>query len=110
MLKIQIEGDTRKVKPFLYELIHGPQYRVIDHTTAELSTDEVHITCHVDHQPVKRMNTICLHTKEGVDVYIPMLDIIQSEIEPFKHIVAGSVFDILSLEAGKKSGSSNEAE
>lgn len=104
MLKIQIEGDSHKVKPFLYELIHGPQYRIVSHEMKELPTDDVQITCHVDHQPKKRMKVVCLHTKEGVDIYIPMLDVIQSEIKPLKHIVAGSIFDVMSLGNGDGKG------
>lgn len=93
MLRIDIQGSKREVKSFLHVLDRMPQFRVVQERKTHASAVNMSWIGDVEYQPYQRIRTVCLQIKSGKSVYLPMADIIRSEVRPGVHIVTGTVFD-----------------
>lgn len=97
MLKIQVEGQANHVLPFLVDLQQRPQIELLHQEvqnkgiTAQI---DVCVTCYVKHLPDQRLRMLQIVTTEGSEIRIPLLDVIQVEIEEGVRVFSGRVFDI----------------
>lgn len=99
LIKIQVKGKARQVQPFLYDLEQRPQFEL--HHKEVLNQeitleDEVTVKCHIRHQPDRRVKVVQMVTAEGAEIHIPMMDLIQTEIEDGVHVFTGRIFDVFS--------------
>lgn len=97
MIKLQVEGKTQQVEPFLCDLKQRSQIRFHQERVQETVDDSrICVTCEVDLQPSHRVKIIHLRTQDGGEIRMPLLDVIYAEIEEGKTILAGKTFDIFS--------------
>jgi hypothetical protein len=97
MLKIQIEGKTEIVEPFLCDFTHRSQMEMVTQEKRFISGEDeekVSVTCYVRYAPDRRLTKVEMITPEGKMIRIPLLDLIYVELREGNHIFSGKVFDI----------------
>lgn len=93
-MRIDLKGTKREVKLFLHVLGRVPQFRVKREREVQFTDLCMCWSGEAEYQPHERIKDVCLHTSDGRDVYLPMADIMQSEVRPGVHIVSGTVLDV----------------
>ncbi|MRG27776.1 hypothetical protein [Laceyella tengchongensis] len=95
MIKLQVEGKTHQVEPFLCDLKQRALIEFHQERVQETVGDSrICVTCEVDLQPSRRVKIIHLRTQDGGEIRMPLLDVIYAEIEEGRKILAGKSFDI----------------
>jgi hypothetical protein len=97
MIRIDLQGSKREVKSFLHVLGRMPQFRVVRERRIHSFAQNMNWIGDVEYQPFQRIRAVCLQTKSGKSVYLPMADIIRTEVRPGVHIVTGTVCDVSEL-------------
>ncbi len=97
MLKVQVEGQMEKVQPFLSELKQCSQIELLKDETKLHEEEGIRVTCYVDHNPENRVKMVKLSTMDGIKIQIPLMDLIQVEMDEGKKIIAGRSFDIFGV-------------
>jgi hypothetical protein len=97
MVKLQLEGQDSHVHPLLFDLQQHPN---IEWLGNEERVDdgseqvEVRVVCYVKHRPQGRLKIVHIETEDGVEIRIPIMDLIQVEMEDGTTLLAGRSFDI----------------
>jgi hypothetical protein len=97
MLKVLVEGQMEQVQPFLSDLKQRSQIELLKDETRDNEKPEqkgIRVVCYVDHKPERRVKTIKLLTVDGKEIRIPLMDLIQVEMEKGISILAGRSYDI----------------
>ncbi|MBA4601770.1 hypothetical protein [Thermoactinomyces mirandus] len=94
MLKVQVEGQMEKVQPFLSDLKQRSQIELLKNETKIHEEEGIRVICYVDHNPEKRVKTVQLSTIDGNKIQLPLMDLIQVEMDKGKKIITGRSFDI----------------
>lgn len=94
MLKVQVEGQREKVRPFLSELKQRSQIEWLRDETNIQEKEEIRVICYVEHKPEHRIKMVHLSTGDGVEIQLPLMDVIQVEMDDGKKIITGRSFDI----------------
>ncbi|WP_124726864.1 hypothetical protein [Staphylospora marina] len=97
MLKVQVEGEMRKVEPFVRELARRPHVEVASEEVRvirEMEPDMVRVRFRLQHQPQRRVKVVSLFDGNGREIRIPLMDVISVRMDDGRHIVTGRSFDI----------------
>ncbi|AUS09967.1 hypothetical protein C1X05_14790 [Laceyella sacchari] len=99
MLKLQLEGRVNQVQPFLMDLDRRPDLVVKKHENfiAGLQPeDKISVTCYVDRSPnpKRRMRIAQLLCRDGVEIRIPLLDVMEVDMANGTRLIAGRSYDI----------------
>lgn len=94
MLKVQVEGQMEKVQPFLSELKQRSQIELLKDETKLYEEEGIRVICYVEHNPENRVKMVQLSTIDGTEIQLPLMDLIQVEMDEGKKIIAGRSFDI----------------
>lgn len=97
MLTVQIEGQANRVTSFINDLQQRPQIEVERQESQYkeiFGNEDVKVTCYVRHSLGSNVRRLSLLTTNGNEVVIPLLDLIEVELEEGKKIIAGRSFDI----------------
>ncbi|MGA9175197.1 MAG: hypothetical protein WBZ33_14665 [Thermoactinomyces sp.] len=97
MLKVLVEGQMEQVQPFLSDLKQRSQIELLKNELKENQAAEnegIRVVCYVDHKPERRVKTIGLHLADGKLIQLPLMDLIQVEMEKGIRILAGRSYDI----------------
>lgn len=99
MLKIQVEGQVSQVQPFLMDLDQRPDLVVKKYenfTGALQPDDKITVTCYVDHSsnPQRRVRIAQLLCRDGVEIRIPLLDVMKVDMANGTRLIAGRSYDI----------------
>ncbi|MFC7440794.1 hypothetical protein [Laceyella putida] len=96
MLTITIKGDAHEVNHFLYELSQLMQLKLCREEVQLTKDRETSVTCGVRHQPKSKLSIIRLVDRAGCEIDIPMLDLVQADLEDGKWVLTGRCFDLFS--------------
>jgi hypothetical protein len=99
VLKLQVEGNANQVQPFLMDLDRRPDLIVKKHENfiAGLQPDDkIAVTCYVDRSPNprRRMRVAQLLCRDGVEIRIPLLDVMEVDMANGTRLIAGRSYDI----------------
>ncbi|MBA4541634.1 MULTISPECIES: hypothetical protein [Thermoactinomyces] len=97
MLKVLVEGQMEQVQPFLSDLKQRSQIELLKNEIKEnqMEVNEgIRVVCYVDHKPERRVKTIKLHLADGTQIQLPLMDLIEVEMEKGVRILAGRSYDI----------------
>ncbi|PRZ12678.1 hypothetical protein CLV36_11275 [Laceyella sediminis] len=99
MLKLQVEGQANQVQPFLQDLDFHPDLIVKKHENfiERLQPDDkIAVTCYVDRSPNprRRMRIAQLLCRDGVEIRIPLLDVMEVDMANGTRLIAGRSYDI----------------
>lgn len=99
MLKFQVEGLVNQVQSFLMDLDQRADLVVkkYENFIKELQpNDKITITCYVDHRsnPQRRVRIAQLLCRDGVEIRIPLLDVMKVDMGNVTRLIAGRSCDI----------------
>jgi hypothetical protein len=99
MMKIQVEGNANQVQPFLMDLDRWPDFVVRKHRSflAGLQPDDkITVTCYVDRSPNprRRMLIAQLLCRDGVEIRIPLFDVMEVGMANGTRLITGRSYDI----------------
>lgn len=85
---IDLKGTKHEVRSFLYELSRMPQFQILQEQETELTELDIQWSGNVAYKPCERVKAVCLHTPKK-DIYLPISDLLHSEIRSGIHILVG---------------------
>ncbi|WP_158283296.1 hypothetical protein [Laceyella sacchari] len=99
VLKLQVEGNANQVQPFLLDLDRRSDLVVkkYENFIADLQPeDKVSVTCYVDRSPNprRRMRIAQLLCQDGVEIQIPLIDVIEADMMNGIWLITGRSYDI----------------
>jgi hypothetical protein len=97
VLKVQVEGKMRQVEPFVRELTHRPHMELVPEAVRvenESEQEVIRVHFQVQHQPQRRVKVVSLFDKGGQEIRIPLMDVIDVQMDDGRRIVTGRSFDI----------------
>ncbi|TCS96770.1 hypothetical protein [Hazenella coriacea] len=97
MIRIEVTGEEHHVRRFLYEIQCNPSIQLDQQETDSLKNNgqaDCHVTYKVVLQPEQRTRLVEIQTTEGKKIQIPILDLIQVEIDEGVKVLAGKTIDI----------------
>ncbi|AUS07478.1 hypothetical protein C1X05_00460 [Laceyella sacchari] len=99
MLKLQVEGNANQVQLFLMDLDRRPDLIVKKHENfiqGLQPEDKISVTCYVNRSPNprRRMRIAQLLCRDGVEIQIPLLDVIEADMTNGIRLITGRSYDI----------------
>lgn len=99
MLKLQVEGEFKQVEPFLHDLDFYPNLVVKKHEDfikGVQPNDQISVTCYVQHANnlERRMRVAKLFCQNGLEIQIPLLDVIEVDMANGTWLITGKSYDI----------------
>ncbi|MFC7442790.1 hypothetical protein [Laceyella putida] len=97
MLKIQVEGQMEKIQPFLSDLKQRSQIELLENqqvSEKKSQCEDVKVTCYVHHHSRRIVKTLQIHAENGQVIDLPLMDLIEAEVQDGVKIFAGRSFDI----------------
>lgn len=99
ILKLQVEGNANQVQPFLMDLNQRSDLIVKKYENfieGLRPDDKISVTCYVDRSPNprRRMRVAQLLCRDGVEIRIPLLDVMKVDIVNGTQLIAGRSYDI----------------
>ncbi|MRG28402.1 hypothetical protein [Laceyella tengchongensis] len=97
MLKVQVEGQMEKVQPFLSDLKQRSQVELLENQPMDKGKSQcadVKVTCYIHHHSRRSVKTLRLETENGQVIRLPLMDLIEAEVQDGVKIFAGRSFDI----------------
>lgn len=95
MIKLQVEGDVNQVQPFLAELKNQPNITLFNGEPAiEDENGVAKCSIFVNYVPSRQIQLVHLNVKHGEKIFIPLLKVVNAEIEEGKWHLSGWNYDI----------------
>jgi hypothetical protein len=103
MLKLQVEGLASEVKPFMMEIEERAEVIVEKHENFNdlRGSDQVCIRCSVDHLRRRRVKVVRIIDKQGIEIHIPLLDLMDVDLTDGRRLLTGWAYDIFSSKQKK---------
>ncbi len=99
MLKLLVEGRAKQVQPFLMDLDQRSDLivkRYKKFIEGLQPDDKISVTCYVDRSsnPQRRVRIAQLLCRDGVEIRIPLLDVMKVDMANETSLIAGRSYDI----------------
>ncbi|MBA4601046.1 hypothetical protein [Thermoactinomyces mirandus] len=98
-MKLQVEGQANQIEPFLRELDYCSNlvFKKHENFMGSLQPDDkLTVTCYIDpgSHPKRRLRIAQLLCRDGTEILIPLLDVMEVEMTSGTRLITGRSYDI----------------